>query len=76
MDGATIEQCGRLLDELEEFRGLVDAEGLSDHYRDLLDDGLLHFQAYRAYLGDPGGASSYEDYLDRLPRPSDTPEIH
>jgi hypothetical protein len=72
-NGATIEECGWLLDELEEFRGLVQEEGLAGKYRDLIRDGSFHFHSYRRYLADREGTSSYPEYLSRHPMPADLP---
>jgi hypothetical protein len=72
-NGATIEECGWLLDELEEFRGLVQEEELAEKYRNLIRDGSFHFQSYRRYLADREGTSSYAEYLSRHPMPADLP---
>jgi hypothetical protein len=68
MDGATVEECGWLLEELEEFQAQVDHEGCAEEYQDLIRDCRLHFHTYRLYLTDRDGARSYAEYLSRRSR--------
>jgi hypothetical protein len=65
-NGATIAECDELIDELEQFCGVADADGCIEQYRELISDCRLHFTAYREYLKNRGGFVNYEDYLDQL----------
>ena len=63
MDGATVEQCRELEQELSEFCRLVSEEKLEQLYDELIDGCRLHFPAYREYLI---GNHKYADYKDFL----------
>jgi hypothetical protein len=63
-DGATIEQCGELLEELADYKRLADEAGLDgDH--DLVSKAGFHISAYRKYLGELGRYTNYAQYLAR-----------
>lgn len=65
MEGATIPQCHELLDELEEFRGLVETEGLREDYEDRICVWAFHFRGYANYLSNREEYESYADYIER-----------
>ena len=67
-DGATAEECGELLELLDEFRGHVQTLGETEKFAELISECDLHFRSYRDYLlqGRPEG--SYELYLERRSR--------
>jgi hypothetical protein len=64
-NGASAEECGWLLDLLDQFRAHVTALHDERRFEDLIAECDLHFNAYREYLlaGRPGG--SYESFLGR-----------
>ena len=65
-DGATIPQCEEMLAELDDFVGHVKRLGLIDNYSDLISDCRSHYRSYAIYLADPGGASSYAEFLSQF----------
>ena len=63
-DGATVEQCDDLLEQLGAFRREVERVGRMAEFKDLMAEADLHYRAYRDYLqaGCPG--NSYATYLE------------
>ncbi len=64
-NGATIAECGELLELLDEFRAHVAESELSAQYADLIADCDLHFRCYREYLSQPPPRESYEAFCER-----------
>jgi hypothetical protein len=62
-DGASIQQCGELQAELDEFENLVEAHGARAAHEDLIEECRYHYAAYPAYLARRSEFRSYEDYL-------------
>ncbi len=65
-DGATVDQCREMLQELDGFIHHANCLGVAEEYADLVANCQLHYKAYAAYLTDRRGASSYADYLSRV----------
>lgn len=63
MNGASIDECDLLKEELDEFCSLISAEGCRDRYQDLVDECRLHFSAYQEYLKRRQQFTSYAAYL-------------
>jgi len=63
-DGATPEQCGQLLELLEEFRAHVAVLDQEETFADLIADCSLHFNSYREYLALGPSSGSYERFLE------------
>jgi hypothetical protein len=62
-NGATIEQCGELRAELDEFARLVEAHGARAEHEDLIAGCRYHYAAYPDYLARSSEFPSYENYL-------------
>lgn len=62
--GATPEQCGELLDLLQELRTHVAVLHQEERYADLIADCELHFNSYREYLAQRRSGDSYESFLE------------
>lgn len=65
-DGATVEQCGELLDFLAEFREHVVRTGQEERFRALIDQCDYHFHAYANYLRQDNREGGYKAYLSSL----------
>lgn len=61
-DSATIEQCGELLEELENYERLA-AEFGEEEDREVLAEARFHIPAYRKYLSERERYANYADYL-------------
>ncbi|MCW1921830.1 hypothetical protein OKA05_04655 [Luteolibacter arcticus] len=61
-DGATIEECGELLEELEGYERLADQVG-HEGDRDLISKARFHIPAYRQYLEEHDRYTTYAQYL-------------
>lgn len=61
--GASVEECLELEEELEEFNQLVGVAGMKERYRKLVDDCQTHYAAYRGYLHRRSEFHSYAEYL-------------
>ena len=67
MDGATIEECQELDEELDEFCRLVAQEELDARYAELIQCCRFHFRAYRDYLTNREQYRDYAEYLSQHP---------
>ena len=65
-DGATIDQCREMLDELDDFSHHAEILGVADDYSDLVGKCRFHYNTYAKYLTDRRGASCYADYLSQV----------
>ena len=63
-DGATIQECGELLELLGEFRTHVAILEQEERVADLVAECDQHFRAYRDYLQDVPRVDSYERFLE------------
>lgn len=63
IDGATVPQCQRLLEDLGTFRELVKQEMLLEAYADRIERWQAHFQGYQDYLLNRTQYQSYAHYL-------------
>jgi hypothetical protein len=61
-DGATIEECGELLEELADYERLTDQVGLEGD-RELISKARFHISTYRRYLEEHGLYTGYAQYL-------------
>jgi hypothetical protein len=61
-DGATREECGVLLDDLQELRALLRGSE-SEENAALLREAEFHYRAYRDYVTDKEGHSTYDGFL-------------
>lgn len=48
--GASVEECGIMLDDLQQLGALLQLEGLTERYRTVVEYARFHYQAYRDYL--------------------------
>lgn len=62
-DGATIEQCDELMEELGDYEQLLEELGSEDTDRYLIAEARFHIPAYKHYLSERQHYTSYEDYL-------------
>jgi hypothetical protein len=62
-NGATLEQCEKLLDGLGEFESHIHQSGQTYQYQELVNECRLHYQAYRQYLTTNREEASYEQYF-------------
>lgn len=62
-DGASVDQCRELREELDEFCVLTDVEKSTADHEDLIALCQLHFNAYPDYLTSQGEYTSYADFL-------------
>ena len=62
-NGATLEQCEKLLDGLKEFETHVHQSEQALQYQELVNECRFHYQAYRQYLMTNRETTSYERYL-------------
>lgn len=69
-NGATIEQCGELLDEVLELERLVLAHGTGAEHSALISECKLHYEAYPRYLARRSEFSSYAEFLARVEPPT------
>lgn len=67
-NGATTEQCGELLELLDEFRGHAQLIGEEEKFAELISDCNFHFRNYREYLLQERPGGSYEGFLERHSR--------
>lgn len=67
-NGATITECLELLEELEELRSLVEAEGLREEYGARIREWALHFRGYADYLSNREEYASYAAYMNAAGR--------
>lgn len=67
-DGATIEQCDELMDELSDYERLAEEVGLEDADRKLIAEARFHIPAYQNYLSQREHYRSYEQYLSARER--------
>jgi len=67
-NGATITECLELLEELEELRSLVEAEGLWEEYDARIRECALHFRGYADYLSNREEYASYAAYMNAAGR--------
>ncbi|HEX6899711.1 MAG TPA: hypothetical protein VF789_08360 [Thermoanaerobaculia bacterium] len=65
-NGATAEQCGELLELLDEFRGHVRSIGETEKFAELISECDFHFRSYREYLLQERPGGSYEEFLASL----------
>jgi hypothetical protein len=63
IDGATVEQCEELQEELKEFCELLSETGNAESYAELIELCRFHYRRYREYLLSPWRGSGYADYL-------------
>lgn len=63
MDGASPDECLKLLDTLEEYKELCHTLGVDRD--DLIAECYFHYQHYYIYLQDQQKYSSYEQYLKK-----------
>jgi hypothetical protein len=61
---ATLEECHKLLDLLEEFKTYVNMLHQSEKFSDLITECELHFRSYREYLLHGWLEGSYEHYFE------------
>ena len=64
-DGASIHQCTLLKEELLDFKALVLDYGISEQYKELIEECFLHFTEYPKYLAQ-NKYDSYENYLSSI----------
>jgi hypothetical protein len=64
-DGATVEECEKLQEELAEFERLVLAHGTRAEHQEIIQECRLHYWAYPNYLRRRSQFESYADYLAR-----------
>ncbi len=62
-NGATIEECDLLLDDIAEFKRHLLVLNNEKEYEDLIKECELHFREYKNYLQNTKVYNSYEDYL-------------
>ena len=65
-DGASVDQCRKMLGELDDFKHHVEFLGFTDDYADLVAQCHFHYNTYADFLTAPRGASSYADYLTQV----------
>jgi hypothetical protein len=61
---ATLEECHKLLDLLEEFKTHVNMLHQNEQFSDLITECELHFRSYRDYLLHGWTEGSYEHYFE------------
>ena len=66
-DGATIEQCGELLEDLSSYERLANEIGLAGD-RELITKARFHIPAYRRYLLERARYTNYEQFLSTCDR--------
>ncbi len=67
MDGATLEQCQELDEELDEFCRHVAHEDMEARYAEQIQTCRFHFRAYRDYLMNREHYRGYAEYLSQNP---------
>lgn len=65
-DGASVDQCRKLLGELGDFNHHAEILGVADEYSDLVAQCHFHYNTYADYLTDRRAASCYADYLSQI----------
>ncbi|EKK01550.1 hypothetical protein RBSH_03111 [Rhodopirellula baltica SH28] len=65
-DGASVDQCREMLEELDDFTRHADRLGLVGDYANLVAKCRFHYNTYSQYLTDRRGASCYADYLSQV----------
>ena len=65
-NGASIEECKLLEEELAYFCQLVDTEILRKKYQYLIEDCQYHFKAYPKYLENLKKYSSYKEFINQM----------
>ncbi len=63
-NGATVEQCDALLEELDEFCQLIENTAFQVQYAELIDQYRVHFVAYQDYIRRTSDFPTYESYLN------------
>jgi hypothetical protein len=63
-DGATVEQCSELADELAKYASLCAEIGSEDVDREIIDDASFFIPAYRDYLTRQETYDSFADYIE------------
>ena len=63
MDGASISECEELIEFIGEFQEVVGRFGLTDIYRELMDDASFHYNTYRSYLQSGERTGGYREFL-------------
>jgi hypothetical protein len=63
INGANIEQCELLKNELQEFKCIIKICGLEERYESLINECTIHFNEYQRYLRKHNDHESYEAYL-------------
>ena len=66
MNGATIIECDKLIEELSEFCTLVEVDGSAEEYQELIQECRLHFTAYPDYLAHRDQYVNYAEYLEQM----------
>jgi hypothetical protein len=67
-DGATIEQCHELIEELSDYERLARELGSEDPDTELIAEARFHIPAYSQYLSERGHYTTYEQYLSNRER--------
>lgn len=62
-DGATIDECDELLEELSDYERLAMELGGDDEDRELIAESRFHIPAYRRYLSERGHHANFETFL-------------
>jgi hypothetical protein len=62
-DGATIEQCDELMEQLSDYELLAKELGGEAADLELIAEARFHVPSYRQYLSEHGHYASYEEYL-------------
>ncbi|MHA3775704.1 hypothetical protein ACXR0O_29670 [Verrucomicrobiota bacterium sgz303538] len=67
-DGATLEECDELLNELYNYERLAAEVGAEEEDRELIADARFHIPAYQRYLQRNEGYRNYEEFLSVFKR--------
>ncbi len=63
VNGASIDECQELLDELDQFRALTWASGTLELWEDRIREWEFHFRGYTDYLSNRDQYTNYAHYL-------------
>lgn len=62
-NGATVEQCAEMIDELADYTKLCDDIGATETDTELIEEASIHLSAYPMYLLQRDSYANYSDYL-------------
>ncbi|MBX7206794.1 MAG: hypothetical protein K1X78_00665 [Verrucomicrobiaceae bacterium] len=67
-NGATVEQCAEMIEELADYAKLCDDIGATETDAELIEEASFHLSAYRRYLLQRDSYANYPDYLTQHQR--------